>query len=156
MQYERSVIGVARFGLKSSGIGHSVIRFRNVRAVIASSGPYLRFKTREGQHDSSMSSHHHRSHAMSRIACGKYLLHEDAMPIVGSPPPRGDDIVKIVDRVVQDEASDSDSDVESEIHYTVYKIRMNKASVWEALFVVNDARCRVWEGVCVSNSRVIL
>ena len=58
------------------------------------------------------------------------------MPIAGPPPPRCD---------VRDE--DSDSDVESEIHHTVYKIRLNKVSEWEGLFSVDGVRSDDWEGV---------
>ena len=103
-----------------------------------------------------MASHHQRSHDMPRVAYGKYLLYEGTMPIMGPPPSRGDDIEKIVDRVVQDETSDSDSDVESEIHHCVYTIRLDKVIEWEAHFVVDGVRCQLWEGVYVSNSRVYI
>ena len=76
------------------------------------------------------------------------------MPIVGPPPPRGDDIEKIV--VVRDEVNGSDSGVEPEIHHSVCKIRLNKVNEWEALFSVDGVRCQLWEGVYVSNLRVIL
>ena len=58
--------------------------------------------------------------------------------------------------IVSPRDEDSDSDVESEIHHIVYKIRLNKVSEWEALFSVDGVRSQDWEGVSVSSTRGIL
>jgi len=48
--------------------------------------------------------------------------------------------------IVSPRDEDSDSDVESEIHHTVYMIRLNKMNEWEALFSVDGVRSQYWEG----------
>ena len=56
--------------------------------------------------------------------------------------------------IVSPRDEDSDSDVESEIHHTVYMIRLNKVNEWEALFSVDGVRGQYWEGVCMFLARV--